>query len=267
MMTAVAPAFAQQTNFFSSWENRARNTLSKQPSWPVPVVAPSSNLVQLFRTDFVRQITPTHTDTWIYGNTKGFDFVPWYRTEFDVLIPPYIQHNSKAKDGFGDYSMLLKYRAYARDEKHGNDALSFSIGGTLPTGSWSNGSVAGTYSPAVYGGKGFGNFVIQSSLSATLPATNEKTLGRPVAWNTVAQYHLGKLLWPEIENNATFYHDGSNDGRMQNFITPALMISKFKLEKDPQNRLAIFVGAGMQMATSHFHSYNHELAITTRISF
>jgi hypothetical protein len=35
---------------------------------------------------------------------------PWYKTELDIAAPPYIQHNSTAKDGFGDLSMLLKYR-------------------------------------------------------------------------------------------------------------------------------------------------------------
>jgi len=44
-----------QEGFFSSWEDRVRATTAEQPAWPVPVVTPSSGLVQLFRTDLVRQ--------------------------------------------------------------------------------------------------------------------------------------------------------------------------------------------------------------------
>lgn len=53
-----------QEGFFSSWEDRVRATTAEQPAWPVPVVTPSSGLVQLFRTDIVRQITPSETTTW-----------------------------------------------------------------------------------------------------------------------------------------------------------------------------------------------------------
>ena len=69
--------------------------------------------------------------------------------------------------------------------------------------------------PTVYTGKGFGRFDVQSSLGATLPVADTLKLGRVVEWNTVAQYHLGKYLWPEIEDNASFYHAGPNDGGNQ----------------------------------------------------
>ena len=106
--------------FFASWKQRVSDTLSKQPSWPIPLVTASSGLVECFRSDFSRQITPAGTDTWIYGSGKGANLVPWYNTEFDAAVPPYVQHNSKAQDGFGDFSMLLKYRVAAADASHGN---------------------------------------------------------------------------------------------------------------------------------------------------
>lgn len=102
-------AFAQD-DLLSTWENRVRATVAEQPGWAVPLVTPSSGLVQLFRTDFIRQITSGGTTTWNYGNTKGLDVVPWYKTELDISVPPYIQHNSTSTDGFGDFAMLLKYR-------------------------------------------------------------------------------------------------------------------------------------------------------------
>ncbi len=268
-LVAALPSFAQDQSpgFFSKWEDRVRDTLSQQPSWPIPLITASSGLLQVARTDFVRQIAPAGTETWNYGNTKGVSLVPWYSVEFDTLAPPYIQHNSKAQDGVGDFSMLLKYRLVAGNAENGNYSISFSWAGTLPTGSYKNGSMAPTFSPTLCAGKGFGRFDVQSTIGAVLPADDTTKLGRPVLWNTVAQYHVGKLFWPEIENNATFYHGGTNDGRMQNFLTPGLMLSKFKLEHDPRNRLAFVVGGGMQIATSQFHTYNHGLVLSTRLLF
>lgn len=263
----VSGAQAGPEEFVSSWQNRVRDTLSQQPSWPIPLVTASSGLLQVFRVDVLRQIAPVGTDTWNYGNTKGFNFVPWYNVEFDVLPPPYIQHHSAAIDGFGDFSMLLKYRLAAGNESHGAYSVSFALSGTVPTGTYKNGSLAGTISPTVCAGKGFGRFDVQSTLGAILPAGDTAKLGRVAVWNTVGQYRVGKFFWPEIENNATFYHGGANDGRVQNFVTPGLMVSKFKLEHDPLNRLALVFGGGMQIATTHFHTYNHGLIFTTRMLF
>ena len=232
------------------------------------VITSSSGLLQVARTDFVREIAPAGTDTWIYDNSKGVSIIPWYGLEFDALAPPYIQHNSKAEDGFGDFSMLLKYRIMARNQEGGNYSLSFSLGGTLPTGSYKNGSLVAAVLPTLCGGKGFGKrFDVQSTVGATLPAGQTAKLGRGVVWNTAAQYHIGKFFWPEIENNATFLHGGANDGRLQNFVTPGLMLSKFKLERDPRSPIAMVFGGGMQIATSQFHTYNHGLVLTARLLF
>jgi Putative MetA-pathway of phenol degradation len=269
MVACSVPVNAQDASigFFTHWEDRVRDTLAQQPSWPIPLVTASSGLLQVARTDFVRQIVPAGTDTWNYGNSKGVNIVPWYNVEFDTLVPPYVQHNSKAEDGFGDFSVLLKYRLAAGNEEHHSYSLSFSVAGTLPTGSYKNGSLAATVSPTLCVGKGFRRFDVQSTVGAILPAGDTAKMGRPVVWNAVAQYHIGKFFWPELENNATFYHGGPNDGRVQNFVTPGLMLSKFKLERDPHNRLALVAGGGMQIATTQFHIYNHGLVLTARMLF
>jgi hypothetical protein len=36
---------------------------------------------------------------------------------------------------------------------------------------------------------------------------------------------------------------------------------------DPGNRLALIFGAGEQIATSHYHSYNHGLIFSARVAF
>jgi len=106
-----------QSGFFKSWEDRVRATSARQPAWPVPVVAPSAVIVQLARIDFVHQYTSTHTETWNYDNGKGVNFIPFARTEIDINLLPYIQHNSRTvQDGAGDLSLVAKYRMFAANE-------------------------------------------------------------------------------------------------------------------------------------------------------
>jgi len=92
VITASLTESAQDA-FFNGSEQRVRSTMAQQPPLPVPL-APTSNVTQLFRYDIVRQITPTRTDTWNYGFSKGLNLIPWYNTEVDINIPPYIPRRS-----------------------------------------------------------------------------------------------------------------------------------------------------------------------------
>jgi len=256
-----------QTGFFKAWEERVRATSARQPAWPVPVVAPSSVIVQLARVDFLHQYTSTHTETWNYDNGKGVNLIPFARTEFDINLPPYIQHNApKVKDGAGDVSFVAKYRMFAANEG-GNYSTAVQVAFSVPTGSYKNGTAASTFTPTVVAGKGFGKFDIQSAIGGVLPMSSALAIGRTISWNTVAQYKVGKYFWPELEANASYYHGGPNDGKNQTFLTPGLIVSKIKLRQDPKDRLGLVLGTGMQIATSHFHSYNHGLVLTGRLTF
>lgn len=256
-----------QSGFIKAWEDRVRATSSRQPAWPVPVVSPSSVLVQLARVDFLHQYTSTHTETWNYGGSKGVNLIPFARTEVDINLPAYVQHNSaKVQDGTGDLAFVAKYRMFAATEG-GNYSTSVQMAFSVPTGSYKNGTAVSTLTPTVIGGKGFGKFDIQSAIGAVLPTSSAPTIGRTVQWNTVAQYKVGRYLWPEIEANAGYFYGGPNDGRSQVFLTPGLIVSKLKLRHDPRDRLGLIFGTGMQIATSHYHSYNHGLVLTGRLTF
>ena len=148
------------------------------------------------RTDIVRQIAPALTTTWNYDNSKGVNLVPWANTELAFNLPPYIQHNSTAVNGFGDVSFLGKYRILSGNAQHGSYTLSAWVLATIPTGSYKNGSTDASVAPTLGGGKGFGKFDVQSTLGATLPTGNPAitTAGRPVVWNTVAQYRIRQAL-------------------------------------------------------------------------
>jgi len=55
-----------------------------------------------------------------------------------------------------------------------------------------------------------------------------------------------KKLWPEV--NATFWPDGTDDGKKQVFLTPGIVLGRFPIH----NRLGFTVG-GVQIAVSNFH--------------
>jgi hypothetical protein len=269
LLVATTNSLLSQDNFFAKWEARTSAIQAKQPSWPPPLISPYPMLIQVFRADFLRQITPTLTSTWNYGASRGLNLIPGFNSEFDFYYPPYMQHNTpKVKDGFGDVGFLYKYRFLSRNEKEGDYLLSAQLTATIPTGSHSNGSPDASVSPTLLGGKGYGKFDFISCLGGTLPTEETNKVGRSIAWNTTAQYHLSKYVWPELESNATWFFAGKNDGKKQNFITPGIVFSRFKFHPDDdKSRTGVAFGAGMQIATSQFHTYNHELAFTTRLIF
>lgn len=257
-----------QQGFFSAWEHRVRVTSSQQPAWPVPVFTASSGLVQLVRFDAVRQYTSTRATVWNFDGGKGFNLIPWYKTEVDVNLPPFLEHSTATSiDGPGDLSLLAKYRIISSTEEHGAYSISAGVAGTAPTGSYKNGAADGTISPTLYVGKGFGFFDVQSAVSELLPTGHTSSIGRPIAWNTAMQTKVKKIFWPEVEFNSTFNRGGVNDGRDQTFVTPGFEVSKIRLTSNESSRLAVVFGAGEQIAVTHYHAYNHALSFTGRIVF
>jgi hypothetical protein len=257
-----------QEGFFSRWEDRVRTTSARQPAFPIPAIAPSSQLVQLVRFDVLRQITPTHFTTVNVDNGKGLNLIPFANTEIDINLPPLIEHhNAKVIDGTGDFSVVYKYRPFASPSEAHNYTLGGQVLFSVPTGSYKNGTAVSTVQPTVMGGKGFGHFAVQSTIGGVLPNSSVSTIGRTISWNTTAQYQVFKYFWPEVESNASYYHLGPNNGKSQNFVSPGLMVSKIKFRRDAKNRLALIVGGSMQIATSSYHAYNHDLVFSSRVAF
>lgn len=267
LLLCPASSFAQGKGYFANWDNRVRATMAHQPNWVVPLVADPSGIYQLLRADFTREVTSSHVTEWNYGNTKGLILIPWYKTELDLYMPPYIQYSPTGKDGFGDPEFQLKYRPFSRDNAHGNYSVNFALAGTISTGSYQNGSKDAAVAPSIAAGKGYGRFDAQTWMEASLPVADTGTLGRTVDWDSVAQYHAGSIFWPELEDDSTFYFGGPHNGDVQNFLLPGLMLDEFRLSHDPANRLGLLFGGGMQIATSRYHSYNHGLVFTARLNF
>ncbi len=269
VLTACAihlPLMAQD-GFIARWQKRATQTQMKQPAWAPPLVTTFVELIQVYRADFFRQSTSNQVETWNLDGGKGLALIPAANTELDIDLPPYLEHSAATvANGAGDMSFLLKYRFLAGNAKSGNYVVSAFLSATLPTGSYKNGSADATVAPNVALGKGFGWFDVQSTLGATLPTRDTATLGRSIAWNIAAQAHVARYFWPQIEFNSTYYKGGPNDGSAQTFVTPGLLVSH-ELGGDRHSRLAVCAGAGEQIATSTFYTYNHEVVVTTRLLF
>lgn len=266
-LASSASLFAQQS-FAGRWEERATQTQARQPAWPPPLITGFVGLIQVARADFMRQTASNLTETWNLDGGKGLNLIPFANTEFDINLPPYFEHSTPTvANGAGDTSFLLKYRCLAGSAEHGRYVLSTFLQSTIPTGSYKNGSLDATVTPNVGVGKGIGRFDVQSTLGASLPVEDTAKLGRTILWNTAIQAHVAKYFWPEVEFNSTYFRGGPNDGRNQTFATPGMLVARKLRPQNEGSRLGLCVGAGEQIATSAYHSYNHEIAVTTRLLF
>ena len=266
----------QPDSWGARWQARATETQALQPKWATPVATSTPRLDQAIRMEFMRQTNPKRFDTWNYGNNKGLELIPERHTELIFGVPPFFNHAQPGvKDGFGDMWFQGKYRFFARNEQHGNAAVTAIVYATIPTGKDANGSCCATWTPTASAGKGYGRFDVVSTLGGVLPVTNSKGLGRTIAWNTAAQYRVGtgqvtRLLVPEIEMNSTFYHGGANDGKNATFATVGMVVGRIPLSHDANGspgRRAVTFAAGEQIALTHFHTYNHGLILSVRLPF
>lgn len=270
----IAPVFvtAQSANqsstpppdsWVSRWLVRVSATQAAQPHWMTPLATVTPRLEQEFRFDVLHEVTTTG-DVTVVDNGKGLELIPTRRTELLINAPPYLFHeNSKNPNGPGDVSFTMKYRFFSRNEKEGNAILTGFLAGSIPTGTYKNGSSSAIVTPTLAGGKGCGKFDVQSTFAGTLPVNSVNILGRSITSNTALQYHVQRFLWPEVETNSTFWKGGTIDSKKQTFVTPGLIFGRFPIH----HRVAIVAGAGFQIAATHYHQYNHALTATVRIPF
>ena len=253
-----------QDGYWKSWFSRSDRAKASQPHWMTPLVTVTPRLEQEFRTDFVVQQMPTGGDLANFGNGKGLELIPNERMELLFNIPPYLEHNNpNVPDGFGDVSFVGKYRLLAANEESGNYILTVFLAGSVPTGSHSNGTRGGVITPTIAGGKGWGKFDVQSTFSAGLPTSHTDTIGHALGLNVAFQYHAIQKLWPQLEINSTFWKGGALDGKKQTFLTPGLILGRFKIH----GRLAMVFGGGFEIAATHYHLYNHAVVLTARFPF
>lgn len=249
--------------FFGGWFERVSHTQAEQPHWLAPVFTATPRLEEMYVYDISRQNT-ARGDLTSFGGTKGLLLIPAEHITIVITPPSYFAHeNPGIHDGFGDLAFLLKYRLAAGNEERGNYVVTAFLGATVPTGSYTNGAPHAVVTPTIGLGKGWGHFDIQTTVGVGIPTGHVDTLGTPVSYNSAFQYRVVQKLWPELEVNATFFPNGSKAGDNQVFLSPGLLAGKFHV----WGRLGFAVGGGIQIAVTHFHTFNHNRVLTLRFPF
>jgi hypothetical protein len=261
---ALSAASAQDSGiggYFDNWFQRVNKTQAEQPHWITPLFTTTPRLEEEFRSDIV-WTPPTAGYNLNYGNGKGLELIPTEHTEIIFGVPPY-QVPATGPAGGGNIPLLLKYRLFAGNEEHANYIVTAFLGGSIPAGRFA--TPYGSITPTIAFGKGYHNFDFQSTLGWTIPTGGRQKSGTPVAYNVAFQYRLFRKLWPELESNVTVWPNGSTKliGEKQVFISPGLVAGRFHLYK----RLGMSIGAGEQIAVSHYHQYNHAATLSVRFPF
>ena len=251
-----------QDSWLNKWLRMVDETRTEQPHYVAPLVTTHVLLVQQYRFDSSWQTNSNGGSTDNYGNGHGFEIIPNDRFELQIAQPPYIV-NSAAPSGAGDTSLFVKFRAASAPEGNGDYFVGVFLGASFPTGSPPNGAGHSVLSPTLALAKGWGRFDVQNTLGGSLPTGDVVRLGRSVVWNTAFQYKVMGKIWPMVEQNSTFFTDGAHAGKTETFLTPGVVFGNFKIAE----RLHLGVGAGIQIAATQFHTYNHRWVWTVRLPF
>jgi hypothetical protein len=245
--------------YFRNWFPRVTRTQAEQPHWITPLFTTTPRLEEEFRADITW--TPARDgDNLNYLGGKGLELIPTEHTEIILGLPPY-EVPVAGPDGFANIPLTLKYRLAAANEERGNYIVTAFLAGSIPYGRFA--TPYPTITPTIAFGKGYRNFDFQSTLGWTIPTGGRQKTGTPVAYNTAFQYRLPRKLWPEVEVNATFWPNGTLSGDKQVFLSPGLVVGRFHIWRS----LGLSVGAGEQIAVTHFHQYNHAPTLSVRFPF
>ena len=249
---------------FHSWLRMAAETQANQPDWLSPLATTSGRLKQELRYDLWDQPSTPGNRTYQFGGNKGLEFITSSRTQVLFGVPTYtLVSPSGPPGGFGDLPLQLKFRISSAERSEGNYLVTFILAATAPTGSHRYGTGNGVLTPTIAAGKGWGRFDVQSTFGANLPTGNTARIGRQLQWNAAFQYRAAWKLWPELELNSTFYKTGPHAGEQQVFLTPGLGFGRVQLRRG----LRFSSAAGMQIAVTRFHTYDHRWMFSERFSF
>lgn len=237
-----------------------------QPSWMGPLSQPDARLAQAVRVSVSDARFPT-AQTISYGNNHGISLLTGTHLQVDLDPPSFFRnHSSTLHDGFGNAGTQVKWRIVSGNAEHGNFAVSALVYHAFAPRVEQNQMLTSFYVPAVVVGKGMGRFALLSEVGGVLPTGKIAQQGRGIEWNVTAQVHPTAKLWFDIENNALFNFAGPFDGKTQNFLTPAAFYMVKRSDWGPLHT-AIVLDSGMQIATSGFYFYNHNLITEMRVLF
>lgn len=262
---ASVPVSAQETVWEEVHSRNARMT-AVQPAWMAPLIQSDSRLGQAVRLS-VSQASAPGERIISYGNDHGISLIGGTRWQMDLNPPAYFRNHSSAfPDGWGNASTQVKYRILSGNAENGNFAVTAIVAEDFAPRANQNHALTGYSVPKLAAGKAFGRFNAQTTLGGCLPAGKIDQQGRAIEWNVTGQVHASSRTWFDIEENAAYFFGGPVDGRTQDFLTPAGFLLVRENGWGFRHPAAVLDG-GMQVATSRFHLYNHNLITELRILF
>ena len=254
-------------DYFTDWFPRVTQIQSEQPHWVTPLVTVTPRLEEEYRYDQSWTTKANHASVDNYGSNKGLEFIPFDPVEIIIGVPGYEQQNRNPRQfGWTDETFLAKYRILSGNEENGDYILTAFMGLSIPSGSSDFTSHNYEYTPTIAGGKGWGNFDIQSTLGFTVWGNgfvHTDDPGNSLVSNTTLQYRVAKFFWPEIEANYTYWPSGENEGRSQLLITPALMIGRLPIS----GRVGVTFGLGCEFPVTDHATIHRNVIFSARIPF
>ncbi len=150
--------------------NLAQDT---QAQWEALLGMGSPRLTQGFRYDTLRQYRAQGGTLEGLGMGKGLELITGENTEIQVGLPSYEWQGQRAiSGGWGNDTLLGRYRFVSANEEAGNGIASGSLGIDMPMGGRFS-TNSHLFTPTLSGGKGWGTqfegFSIQGALSASIP--------------------------------------------------------------------------------------------------
>jgi hypothetical protein len=260
-------------DYFAHWYDRVSQAQSTQPSWITPVFTVTPRLEEEFRYDQFWETLGNGAHVDVYDGGKGLELIPTTSNELLLNLPPYQTRTVKnPAQGINDWPFLtIKQRFLSANAENGDYILTGFLGVQAPAGIPKFTNDAWIVTPTIAGGKGWGPFDIQGTLGVPIPLEHENTIGTSVVFNATAQYHVAQYFWPEFEVNTTYWADGLRAHKTQVFLTPGIVLGRFKLA----GRAKLIVGTGYQIAVSPKLAlapaltpvYQHNWIGTFRIAF
>jgi hypothetical protein len=265
---------------WEAWVARARAT---QPYWSTPLITTTGLLEQRVRFDVDLQHSGNGTSTTDIDGGKGLDLIVSETSEVQFAAPPYYIRSGVAGTGptnkgsiqplagFNDWAFLrFKQRLASSPASDGNYVLTALLQIQAPSGIPRLTSNSWEYLPTLAFGKGWGAFDIQGTVGGVVPASHATIIGYQVQTNLAFQYHVLRVLWPELEVSWTYYANGQRGGLNQVYLTPGLLLGRFSLS----DRLKLTFGVGYQAAVAPAlvvkpltPAFNHAWLFSTRMNF
>jgi hypothetical protein len=270
---SAAPGGDAVSDYFAHWFDRVDAAKASQPQWMTPIVTVTPRLEEEFRYDQYWEKLGNGADLTNFDAGKGLELIPTTSNEVILNLPPYIDRTiKKPAEGFNDWPFLLvKQRIVSANEQNGNYIVTAFLGVQAPTGVKALTNDAWVVTPTLAAGKGWGDFDVQATIGVPIPLSHENIIGTSLVTNIAFQYHFATYFWPEVEVNSTYWFDGQRSGKNQVFITPGVVLGRFKIV----SRVKGIVGVGYQIAVSPAlvttpvltPTYQHAWVLTLRTTF